>query len=171
MALFERNKNIKVDIIKEGLLKAEAYLLDNVHHISTTFHISFPAREIIHAEANFQKAPYVEVCCQTSQKMANLVGLKIRRGFAEKVNERIGGECGCHHLVDITLEVARSMAQFIDNPQNLPLSDYIEDAGLIRNKIFEIYPKIKNMCFAYNIQNDHLFTKEVKCGLKADLML
>ncbi|KAF0119483.1 MAG: hypothetical protein FD151_1993 [bacterium] len=57
MALFERNKNIRADIIGKGLLKVEISMLDNVHHISTTFHISFPAREIKHAEADFKGLP------------------------------------------------------------------------------------------------------------------
>ncbi len=98
MALFERNKNIKADLIEEGLLKIEISMLDNVHHISTTFHISFPDRKIKLAEADFKKAPYVGVCRQTSKKMKELIGLRINGEFAEKVIGVVGGKDGCHHL-------------------------------------------------------------------------
>ncbi|HCX90264.1 MAG: hypothetical protein COW04_00525 [Deltaproteobacteria bacterium CG12_big_fil_rev_8_21_14_0_65_43_10] len=171
MALFERNKNIRADIIGVGLLKVEVSMLDNVHHISTTFHISFPSREIKHAEADFKKAPYLGVCRQTSQKMANLVGIKINSGFTERIIESVGGKDGCHHLVDQTLEMAKSMAQFIDNSYNFPIREYIEDAALMRKKVLEVYPQIKDMCWAYKVGNDHLFTKDIKCGLQEDLVI
>ena len=171
MALFERNKNIKADLIGKGLLKVEISMLDNVHHVSATFHIFFPSREIKHAEADFKKAPYLGVCRQTSQKMTNLVGLKINSGFTEKVIEAVGGKDGCHHLVDQTLEMAKSLAQFIDKSYNLPLREYIEDAALMRKKVLEVYPQIKDMCFAYKAGNNHLFTKNIKCGLQPDLMI
>ena len=86
-------------------------------------------REIKHAEADFKKAPYLGVCRQTSQKMANLVGIKINSGFTERIIESVGGKDGCHHLVDQTLEMAKSMAQFIDNSCNFPIREYIEDAA------------------------------------------
>ena len=171
MALFERNKNIRADIIGKGLLKVEISMLDNVHHISTTFHISFPAREIKHAEADFKKAPYVGVCRQTSQKMANLIGIKINRGFTKRVIESVGGKDGCHQLVDQTLEMAKIMVQFIDKYYNFPIREYIEDAALMRKKVLEVYPQIKDMCWAYKVGNDHLFTKDIKCGLQEDLVI
>lgn len=171
LALFERNKNIRADVIEEGLLRVEVSMLDNVHHISTTFHVSFPAREITRAEADFKKAPYVAVCRQLSQKMADLIGLKVNRGFTERVIEVIGGGNGCHHLVDHTLEMAKSIAQFIDKSRNFPMRDYIDDAPLMREKVLEVYPEIENYCWAYSAGNDHLFTKDVKCGLQEDLVI
>ena len=171
MVLFERNKNIRVDLIEEGLLGVDVSMLDNVHHISTHFRISFPARVIEHAEADFKKAPYVGVCRQTSQKMENLKGLEINRGFTEKVMTALGGKVGCHHLVDQALEMAKSLAQFIDKSYDFPIRDYIEDAPLLRRKVLEAYPEIGDMCWAYNVKNDHLFTKDIKCGLQPDLVI
>ena len=49
--------------------------------------------------------------------------------------------------------------------------EYIEDAPLLRKTILENYPPIKDMCWAYNAENDHLFTKEIKCGLQEDLII
>ena len=66
MALFERDKNVTVDFTEKGLLKVGVSMLDNIHHISTIFHISFPARKIRHAEADFKRAPYVGVRRQTN---------------------------------------------------------------------------------------------------------
>lgn len=171
MALFERNKNIKVDPIEDGLLKIEVSMIDNVHHISTTFHVSFPSKEITHAEADFKKAPYVLVCKQLSQKMKNLTGLRVNGGFTERVIKAIGGKDGCHHLVDHALEMAKSLAQFIDKSYDFPMGEYLDDAPLMRKKVLDVYPQIKDYCWAYNVKNDHLFTKEVKCGLQEDLVV
>ena len=171
MALFERNKNIRADLIEEGLLKVEISMLDNIHHISTTFHISFPVMEIKHAEADFKKAPYVGVCRHTNQRMENLVGLNVGKGFRERVYEAIGGKNGCHHLVDLTLEMAKSITQFIPKELSFPIGDYIGNAPLLREKILESYPPVRDMCWAYNVGNNHLFTKEIKCGLQEDLVI
>ena len=171
MALLERNKNLRVNIIEEGLLKVEVSMLDNIHFISTTFHVAFKSREIKHAEADIKKAPYAKVCKLVTQKMENLIGLRVDRGFTEKVVAVLGGEKGCPHLVDQTLEMAKSLAQFIDKSTNFPLGDYLEDAPLMREKVFEAFPSVKNMCWAYNVENNHLFTKDVKCGLQEDLII
>jgi len=171
MALFERNKNIKIDLIEKGLLKVETSMLDNIHHITTIFHVSFPKKEIIHAEADFRRAPYVGVCRQTSNLMKNLIGLKIRSKFTQKVIEAIGEKKGCHHLVDLTLEMPKGLMQFLVKSQNLPLKEYINDASMLREKILEAYPQITDMCWAYNGKNQHLFTKDTKCGLQEDLAI
>jgi len=171
LALFERNKNIKADLIEEGLLKVDISMLDNIHYISTTFHVSFPDKEIKYAEADFRRAPYVGVCKQISHKMKNLVGRKINRGFTETVIEVLGGKDGCHHLVDQTLEMARSLVQFLDKSDNFPLKDYIDEAPLMRKKVLERYPGVKNMCWAYMEGNEYLFTKDIRCGLQEDLII
>ena len=171
MALFERNKNIKADIIEEGLLKIEVSMMDNVHHIATIFHVSFPDREIRYAEADFKRAPYLKVCRQTRKNMANIVGLKAYGGFAKKVTDALGGKNGCPHLVDQSLEMAKSLAQFISKSYDFPIEDYIDDASLLRKTILESYPMIGDMCWAYNVENDHLFTKDVRCGLQTDLVI
>ena len=146
-------------------------MLDNVHHISSTFHVSFPSRIIEHAEADFKKAPYVEVCRQTNERMKELKGVQVDRGFTAAVIEILGGKEGCHHLVDQALEMAKSLAQFIDKSYEFPIDDYIDDAPLIRRKVLEVYPQIGDMCWAYNVGNDHLFSREIKCGLQPDLII
>ena len=148
-------------------------MMDNVHHISTIFHISFPERVIKHAEVDFKKAPYVKVCRQTGQRMKNLIGLTTNKGMGltEAVIEAVGGKDGCPHLVDHTLEMAKTLIQFIDKSYNFPIEEYLEDAPLIRRKVLEVYPLIKDTCWAYKEGNDCLFTKDIKCGLQADLVI
>jgi len=175
LALFERNKNVKADLIGEGLLRVEISMMDNVHHISTIFHISFPERVIKHAEADFKKAPYVKVCRQTGQRMKNLIGIglnnNMEKGLTEAVIEAVGGKNGCSHLVDHTLEMAKTLVQFIDKSYNFPIGKYIDDAPTMRKKVLEVYPQIKDMCWAYKDGNDHLFTSDIRCGLQEDLVI
>ncbi len=171
MALLERNKHIKADLIEKGLLKIDISMIDNVHQISTSFIISFPEKMIKHAEADFKRAPYLGVCKLMSKKMDNLKGIKLDHGFTQKVVNAIGGGKGCHHLVDQTLEMAKSLSQFIDKAYNIPINDLLDNAPLLREKVLDVYPEAKNMCWAYNLDNNHLFTKDIKCGLKGDLII
>ena len=171
MALFERNKNIRADLIEDGLLKIEISMIDNVHQISTTYRVAFPSKIIKYAEADFKRAPYLEVCRQVRGVMSNLGGLKIDNGFTRKAIRAVGGKNGCYHLLDQVLEMAKALSQFIDRSINLPLAEYIDDTPKLREKVLEIYPGAKNMCFAYNIKNNHLVTKDIKCGLKESLII
>ena len=122
-------------------------------------------------QSDFKKAPYLKVCKLTNQQMKNLIGLNVGTGFRQRIYEAIGGKNGCHHLVDLTLEMAKSLNQFIPKEFMFHLGDYIDDASALRKKILESYPPAKDMCWAYNIANDHLFTKDVKCGLQPDLVI
>lgn len=171
MALFERNKNIKADLIDNGLLKIEVSMLDNVHQITTKYLISFPEKIIKKADASFQRAPYIKVCSHAKEKMTNLENIKINNGFSETVIKALGGKNGCYHLVDQALEMAKSLYQFIDKSYNIPFAEYIDNASLFREKVLDLYPGIEGMCMAYNTENNHLFTKDVKCGLMEDLVI
>ncbi|MDY6967988.1 MAG: DUF2889 domain-containing protein [Spirochaetota bacterium] len=171
MSLFERNKNIKADLIDKGLLRFEVSMLDNVHNITAIFHVTFPSREIKHAEVDFKRAPYVDVCSLVSKRIEHVIGLKIGKGFNNKVIETLGGKDGCHHLIDLTIEMAKGLSQFINRSKNFIINDYIDDASVIREKVYEVYPDAKNMCWAYNTDNDHLYSKKIKCGLRDELAI
>lgn len=68
-------------------------------------------------------------------------------------------------MVDQLLEMAKCLAQFISKSLNFPIEDDINDASLLSKTILESYPMMGDMCWAYSIENDHLFTKNVRCGL------
>jgi hypothetical protein len=171
LALFERNKNIKANLADKGLLEIEVSMLDNVHQITTRYLVSFPDKIIHKANASFQRAPYLKVCSHASQRMCNLENIQINKGFSETVIKSLGGKNGCYHLVDQALEMAKCLYQFIDREYDIPFSKYIDNAPLFREKVLAVYPGIQGMCLSYNTENNHLFTKDVKCGLMEDLVI
>jgi hypothetical protein len=57
---------------------------------------------IIAAEASIEAAPFF-ICDETAPHIGQLVGLRIGRGFREKVKELFGGSKGCMHLVELLL--------------------------------------------------------------------
>jgi hypothetical protein len=67
--------------------------------------------------------------------------------------------------------MAKTLIQFIDKSYNFPLEEYIENAPLMRERVNEVYPQIKDTCWAYKEGNAHLFTGDVKCGLQPDLVI
>lgn len=169
---FKRSqKYFKADLIDDDLLKIEVSMLDNVHQITTRYLVSFPEKIIKKADASFQRAPYLKVCSHAGEKMKNLKDIKINNGFTETVIKSLGGKNGWYHLVDQALEMAKSLYQFIDKSYNIPFSGYIDNAPLFREKVLALYPDIKGMCMAYNTENNHLFTKDVRCGLMEALVI
>ncbi len=171
MALLERNKTIRADLIEKGVLKIDVSMLDNVHHIFTSFIISFPEKMIKHAEADFKRAPYLGVCKLIKKKMSDLEGIKLDKNFTKNVVNAVGGGKGCFHLVDQVMEMAKSLSQFIDNSYNILINELLDNAPLLKEKVFDVYPGARNMCWAYNLDNNHLFTRDIKCGLKAELVI
>jgi len=171
MALFERNKNIKADLVDNGLLKIEVSMLDNVHQITTRYLVSFPDKVIKEASASFKRAPYLKVCSHAQKKMSNLKDIKINNGFTETVIRALGGNNGCYHLVDQVLEMAKCLHQFIDKSYEIPFAEHLDNAPLFREKVLAVYPGIDGMCLSYNTNNNHLFTKDVKCGLMEALVI
>jgi hypothetical protein len=171
LALFERNKNIKANVVEKGLLEIEVSMLDNVHQITTRYLVSFPEKIIKEAHASFQRAPYLKVCSHAEKKMSNLKDMQINNGLTETVIKSLGGKNGCYHLVDLTLEMAKCLYQFIDKSYDIPFSKYIDNAPLFREKVLAVYPGIEGMCLSYNTDNNHLFTNDVKCCLMEDLVI
>jgi hypothetical protein len=70
-----------------------------IHHLELTLVVRFPDHVIVAVEGEMATTPYPAICPDALPSLPSLVGLSVARGFTRAVNERLGRERGCTHLV------------------------------------------------------------------------
>jgi len=145
----KRDIGIEAFELVNGNLMLEATLLDPYHLIRLNMHINPQTKTIVHAKSEFASHPHTD-CPFVAIKATQLVGLKIERGITKAISHCIGGEEGCVHLRELTLETINFAAT--------ALIGFDEGFGLMsrefnlldENKKLEIsQPLLKNTCHIY----------------------
>ncbi len=105
----KRDIGIEAFELVNGNLMLEATFLDPYHLIRLNLQIDPHTKTIIFAKSEFASHPHVS-CPLVAIKAKLLIGLKIERGITKLVSQRIGGNEGCIHLRELTLETINSAA-------------------------------------------------------------
>ncbi|MBI4595421.1 MAG: DUF2889 domain-containing protein, partial [Candidatus Tectomicrobia bacterium] len=125
--------------------------------------------QIRKADVDFVKAPYGQFCQTVKEKFPHVVGLKALPGFNKKINEVIGENHGCHHLVTSVIETMRTGRQLAIVPQSMiHLLDF-QDSTKMRQLDLLLFPNIGNSCRAYNLENGSLVPGSGMTGLNASM--
>jgi len=99
----KRDIGIEAFELENGFLMLEATFMDPYHLIRLNLQIDPKTKLIEHAMSEYGNHPHKN-CPHVAAKATLLVGLKIERGVARNVSERIGGSEGCVHLRELALE-------------------------------------------------------------------
>jgi hypothetical protein len=97
---------------------------------------------IRHAEATMDYTPY-NYCKQVTPVFDKLVGIKIGRGWRNKVREVMGGRLGCTHLTELLGPMATTAFQTLvslNGPAQASSKDHPHD---------EHVPQLINTCFSH----------------------
>jgi len=70
-----------------------------IHHLELTLTVRFPDHVITAVEGSMATTPYPAICPDALPPLQSLLGVSVARGFTRAVNERLGRERGCTHLV------------------------------------------------------------------------
>jgi hypothetical protein len=70
-----------------------------IHRLELTLIVRFPDHVITAVEGQMATTPYPTICPDALPALQSLVGVSVARGFTRAVNERLGRERGCTHLV------------------------------------------------------------------------
>ncbi len=81
-----------------------------VHNLTVTLRVRYPALEITAAQATFAAFPD-EDCPQVAPLLERLVGVCVAGGFTRAVQERLGRDKGCTHIVSLVLSLATPIYQ------------------------------------------------------------
>jgi len=85
-----------------------------------------PDLEIIEASAQMNKLPR-NICKIPLQRIAELKGLKVERGFRHRVRSIIGGKNGCIHLLDLIHELAQGIVALLRKAKMTPDGKEMKD--------------------------------------------
>lgn len=99
----KRDIGIEAFELSEGNLMMEATLMDPYHLIRLNLIIEPDTKIIVHAKCEFTNHPH-GTCPLAEIKAKQLIGLKIQRGIAKLVMQKIGGNEGCVHLRELAMD-------------------------------------------------------------------
>lgn len=110
---FERIYSTKIKNAGAEKILIEASMLDFDHAIWTEIEINAETREIIRAEAKMPKVPHAPICQKATEKLKEIVGLKIEHGLSRKLREVIGKNDGCVHIYKLIWLSADAAANYL----------------------------------------------------------
>jgi len=116
---FCRNIKTDLELVEKNKILATGYFLDDYHDFKCVMILGLPSLDIIETKVKMNRLPKGE--CETPfKRFIDLKGLKIERGFRQKVKRIVGGERGCIHLVDLIHEMAQSIIALLKKAQINP---------------------------------------------------
>lgn len=152
----ERAKSLRVDPVDDQTVRFLATLVDHsegpegpevVHSLRLEGTISLPDLTIRSVAAQALQQPYRE-CAASVEPLAQLVGLRIGRGFTQRVLELLGGVRGCSHFLALVLDLAGShtLATYLQLRDRVPLASSDRDDSDWTRVALEIEPRLENAC-------------------------
>lgn len=81
-----------------------------VHRITVVMDVTLPRLIIEKAEARMSTVP-VAYCREVENVVKKLVGLRITRGFTNKIRDLVGGRNGCLHMNQLILAMGAAAVQ------------------------------------------------------------
>lgn len=123
---FNRTINLEFELIKNNEILSQGHFADDYHDFRCFLVFSLPSLEVIETEIEMNKLPQ-EICKVPLKGIDKLKGLKIERGFRQKVKRIVGGEEGCIHLVDLIYEMAQGVVALLRKAQITPSGKEMKD--------------------------------------------
>ena len=106
--LLHRSKVITAREVRDGEFGLNGHLEDEDHVMDVQLVVHAGTREVLSAYACMGKAPYGSLCRQAASQVSGLVGLRVEPGCYRQVFRLLGGEEGCTHLAELSLDALRA---------------------------------------------------------------
>ena len=116
---FARNIKIGLEIKEKDKILSKGHFVDDYHDFRCVIIFGLPQLEIIGARVETNKLPK-RGCRAPFDRFNGLRGLKVERGFRQKVKKIIGGDEGCIHLVDLIHEMGQGIVALLRKAQMTP---------------------------------------------------
>ena len=123
---FKRSIQLEFELIEKNQILSQGQFLDDYHDFKCKMVFKLPALEVMDAKVEMNKLPQ-EVCRIPFNRLAELKGLKIERGFRQKVKKAIGGDQGCIHLLDLIHEIAQGIVALLRKAKMTPDGKEMKD--------------------------------------------
>ncbi len=119
--VFNRKKDVNIHLI-DGGITVVAHMADNFHEMEVTLDISVPDMVIRDIRGRMIRTPH-ERCREALASLKGALGLEIKRGLTQRMEQTIGGKDGCSHLTNVVMEACHASVQ----GQYLALKDSFGD--------------------------------------------
>jgi hypothetical protein len=146
---FNRKKNVDIRL-GDGFITVDAHMADNYHEMEVSLDITIPDMVITDIRGRMIRIPH-ERCAGGLAALKGAVGLEVKKGLTQRMEETIGGKVGCSHLTNLVMEACHASVQ----GQYLALRDVFgnilnEMTPAERTKWFlEMRPQMIDSCVAY----------------------
>ena len=157
-AIYHRAKQTNIYPLAADRFLIEALLRDEVHDVVVEVEVLHPSLEIVAARSEIRNGPFTNVCNMTHANMQGLVGMKVGRGFTVAARAVVGGNCGCHRISELVVEIAQAAYQlhFVRFFQDVP-KEVREKADVPIDRwrmVNRSIPGMRNTCFSYNDERE-----------------
>ena len=123
---FSRTIKTNFELIDNNKILSEGYFVDDYHDIKCTLVFSLLSLEIIDTKIEMGKLPQ-QICRIPLDKVHKLKGLRVERGFRQKVKRIVGGKEGCIHISDLIHEMAQGIVALLRKAQIAPNGKEMKD--------------------------------------------
>jgi hypothetical protein len=106
---FNRKKNVDINL-KDGFITVTAHMSDNYHEMEVALDITIPDMIITDIRGRSIRIPH-ERCGDALRTLPRAVGLEIKKGLTQRMEEAIGGKDGCSHLTNLVMEACHASVQ------------------------------------------------------------
>jgi hypothetical protein len=107
--VFNRKKNVDIRLL-DGFITVTAHMADNYHEMAVVLDITIPGMVITCIHGRMIRVPH-ERCRDGLTALPGAVGLEVKRGLTQRMEETIGGKDGCSHLTNLVMEACHASIQ------------------------------------------------------------
>jgi hypothetical protein len=116
--------------VREGEFSLNGHLEDEDHVMDVQLVIHSKTREVLSAYACMGKVPYGSLCRRAASQVSSLVGLRVEPGCYRQVFRLLGGEEGCTHLAELSLDALRAFLPAWARKERETLTRALQGQGL-----------------------------------------
>lgn len=150
---YQRQFETTVLPAENGLANVFTKFRDNFSSFEIELVLELKTWEIKSVHLDSFQSPYGQCCHTVFEIFPNVVGLKGLPGFTKRLNEIIGRDQGCHHLVASLIETMRTGRQLAIVPHYLQHLLDFQNSLKMRQLDLLLFPNIENSCWAYSTEN------------------
>lgn len=109
LVAFNRKKNVDIHL-GSGFITVAAHMADNYHEMEVVLDITIPDMVITDIRGRMIRIPH-ERCREGLGALSGAVGLEVRKGLTQRMEETVGGKNGCSHLTNLVMEACHASIQ------------------------------------------------------------
>ncbi|MFZ3101711.1 MAG: DUF2889 domain-containing protein [Desulfitobacteriaceae bacterium] len=106
--VFNRVLTVNVRTTDGKTVSVDGVFMDSYHELYLNIIVSMDDFTIVAANSECRRIPLPD-CHHVQEQVKYLVGLKMAKGIRRKIQNTIGSDYGCTHMVELAMECVRTL--------------------------------------------------------------